>query len=138
MIMIDRDHIRGHVTRHPLSNPKKMREFLSQTRFWVDSSLTKIRIKEMDSDYLLATMIWLIKRAAETKFTYEMYYLVKGANADKLDELAALSSEQFIRQTPLFQKMWMRYIHLMKDDDLVIPSATESFSGDDDGETYQG
>lgn len=124
-----------HVTRHPLSNPKKMREFLSQTRYWVDASLSKVRIKDMDSDYLFATMLFLIKRAAQVHFSFEMYYVLKGADMEKIDELRGLSPEKFIRQTPLFSKMQSRYLQLNSEDELVIPSVVDDVE-EIDGSTY--
>lgn len=111
-----------HLSQHPLSNPKKMREFLSQQRYWVDANLSKVRLADMDQDYLLATMLWLIDRAAKVKFTYEMYYEIKKPEAEKLQELRQLSSETFIRQTPLFEAMKARYLRSSLDDDLVIPT----------------
>jgi len=128
-----------HFTKHPLSNPKKMREFLSQTRYWVDAQFSKVRIRDMDSDYLLSTMIHLLNRSVAVRFIYETYYELKGANTEKLEELRALTAEQFIRDTPLFRAMHHRYIKLHQDDELVIPSvlAVEDDDEDyDDGSPY--
>lgn len=124
--------VSGHFTAHPLSNPKKMRGFLSQQDFWVNASLQKIFVNAMDADYLLGTMIWLLKRASAVKFTFEMYYRSKGANAERLEQLENLTAEKFIRDTPLFRAMQTRYLELMQEDELVIPSISLAGMADSD------
>jgi len=122
---------------HPLSNPKKIRGFLAQTAFWVDGSMQKVYIREMDADRLFATMAWLLKRATGVKFAYEMYHEVKGADADKLEQLKAMPAETFMRQMPLFEGMRRRYLRLMKDDEIVIPTLVldDIPDSDDEAET---
>lgn len=92
----------GHYRIHPLNldTPKRINEFLEQDKFWVNASLEKIRIKDMDSAYLLSTMLHLLGRATQI-------YLVL--------DLAAMVSEPcpngqwMIQQTPLFKRLRERY-----------------------------
>jgi hypothetical protein len=122
----------GHVNVHPLSNPKKVREFLSQHRYWVNATRAQIRIRDMDSEYLFSTMLWLLKRAIAVKFTMEMYYAAKGADDEKLAELRGMSAEVFIRQTPLFNRMETRYLELAKEEEFIIPRFNALVDSDDD------
>lgn len=107
---------------HPLSDPKKMHSFLSQGKYWVDATLAKRPLKEMETDHLLSTMLWLIKRAGAVKFTFEMHYRVKGADAEKLEELANMTAEHFIRNTVLFQSLERRYLKRIKnEEEMILP-----------------
>ena len=107
-----------HYTAHPLSTPRTAHPFLSQEKIWVNQSLEALKIKEMEPDYLLATMTWLLKRADEVKFQMEMYYtagsgpsgeMAQDAFDSEFREFLGLDAKAWMKKTPLFQKMVKRY-----------------------------
>lgn len=95
----------GHYRVHPLNldTPRRINEFLAQDKFWVNAGLEKIRIKDMDSDYLLSTMIWLLKRAPEVFLVMNMF--------EGIDD--GLCPHYQIQQTTLFMKLRERYTKLV-------------------------
>ena len=98
-----------HYTSHPLSNPKRAASFLSQQKMWVNANLEKIRIKDMDLEYVVATMNWLLKRAPEVKFMLELYYRQNDAPADLRADFAALDPYGFMKDTRLFVRLLERF-----------------------------
>jgi hypothetical protein len=100
-----------HLRQHPLNldNPRKVRLFLEQERFWVNAGLEEVRVKNMDVDYLFSTMIHLIKRSPELALTVYLDLAQRG------DQPADLISNPylFIRTTPLFRRLEERYLKLV-------------------------
>ena len=108
----------AHYQAHPLSTPKTAHSFLDQEKIWVNRELESMRIKDMDPDYLLATMTFLLRRADELKFAMEMYYTVgAGPSGDMAQEafdaefaaFLQLDAKVWMKGTKLFQRMMKRY-----------------------------
>jgi len=108
----------AHYQSHPLSTPRTADRFLKQDKLWVNRELETIKIKEMDPDYLLATMTWLLKRADEVKFAMEMFYtagtgpsgdMAQDAFDSEFKSFLELDAKAWIRSTQLFQRMMKRY-----------------------------
>lgn len=106
---------RGHFTSHPLSTPEQVVKFLRQGRYWVDAQLSRVSIENMETDYVLSVMLWLVKRSPSVKLAMELHYEVKGANAEKLETFRQISPYDFIRDTPIFKALHSRYIESMQD-----------------------
>jgi predicted metal-dependent hydrolase len=102
-----------HLTTHPLSSDKRIKEFLNQKKFWINAAMERVRVKDMDSQYLLATMMWLIERAPKVKFQYEMYLRSTGASPEDIAHVADETGEYWIKATVLFQSMQTRYLKLL-------------------------
>lgn len=100
----------GHFTSHPFGQAKMAAKLISQRKFWVNASNEQIRISEMEPDYLFATMAWLLKRASTVKLMLELYYEVSKSPKELIERLSKYSSEEFMRQTPLFCAMRERYL----------------------------
>jgi hypothetical protein len=94
-----------HYRDHPLSlnYPTRIKRYLEQDKFWVNAEREAIKIKDMDAEYLLASMIWLMKRSPEL-------YLVMDLAATGGDDMP--NGMWMIQQTPLFTKMRQRYLKL--------------------------
>lgn len=108
----------GHYSSHPLSTPRSAHTFLDQEKIWVNRELESVRIKEMDSDYLLSAMTWLLKRSEELKFAMEMYYTAGVPEADstvgstldaEFTRFLAMDAKTWMKGTKLFQRMMRRY-----------------------------
>jgi len=106
---------RGHYQQHPFNDAKISVKFIRQERFWVDASLNRVPIDSMETDYAIAVMMHLMKQAPRVKLAIELYYEVKGANADKLVEFSRLGSEEFMKSTPLFQAIKVQYKKSLED-----------------------
>jgi hypothetical protein len=100
----------SHVRQHPLSiarGTKRIEAFLNQDKYWVNAQNERVRIKDMDLDYLFSTMVHLIKRAPEL-------YLYIELNRNELPLGFLGDSPEAIRTTPLFLRMKERYQKLME------------------------
>ena len=97
-----------HFQSHPLSNPRKIEGFVTQEKYWVNANFEQVRIKDMDLSYVVAAMTWLVKRAPEVKLALELYYRVHEA-PEAHREWDLMHSEQWIKQTRLFQKFLSRF-----------------------------
>jgi hypothetical protein len=100
-----------HLRSHPLNldNPKKIRLFLQQDRFWVNANLEEVRVKNMDAEYLFSTMVWLMKRAPEVTLAVVLDLVSHG----EVTQFSPADPYQYIHSTPLFQKLEERYLKLM-------------------------
>lgn len=103
-----------HLRTHPLNldNPKKIRIFLNQDKYWVNAGLEEVRIKEMDIEYLFSTMLHLLGRAPQVVlalYLHEMQDRIPGVDGP----LVLTDPYQHIANTPLFQKLQDRYLKLM-------------------------
>lgn len=98
-----------HLTEHPLSVPRRAWPFLCQEKFWINANLERIRIKDMDLEYVVATMNWLVKRAEEVKFMLELYYRQNPEHAQLVADMADVDASKWIKVTPLFQKLLQRF-----------------------------
>ena len=103
-----------HYQQHPLASPTSASVFLDQDKFWVNRDLERVKIKEMDQDYLMSTMIWLLKRAEELKFALELHFA--GASPESQDDsyiaFMELDARKWIRNTKLFSRLQSRYTKL--------------------------
>lgn len=106
----DRVRARGSFSRHPFQDPKSAIRFLKQDEWWADAGNGRIAISEMDSDYLLATMTHLLRRAPSLKLSIELYYRKNGAKTELVDKLEKMSSEKFMKDTVLFQSLKSVYL----------------------------
>lgn len=102
-----------HLRSHPLNldNPKKIRLFLQQDRFWVNANLEEVRVKNMDAEYLFSTMVWLMKRAPEV--TLAVWLDLSSRGEAPIDSISVGEPYFYIRNTPLFRKLEERYLKLM-------------------------
>lgn len=105
---------RYHLLVHPLAEPKRIANFLSQDKFWVNANLERIRIKDMDLDYTVATMNWLIDRAPKVKFSLELLYR-QSEEAEIQQAFAAGDPYVWIKETVLFKKLLQRFDKLSQE-----------------------
>lgn len=106
-----------HVQVHPLNldRPKRIRAFLGQDKYWVNAQLEQVRIKDMDAEYLLATMIWLLKRAPEVYLVLDLDSILNaGTDPIEVANVSLATSPDNIQSTPLFLKLRERYLKLVK------------------------
>jgi hypothetical protein len=75
---------------------------------WVNANLEKIRIKDMDLDYVIATMNWLLQRSATVKFMLELRYR-KGGEIEALRTLESIDPYAWMKETPLFRRLLERF-----------------------------
>lgn len=90
---------------HPFNSPRKSVEFLNQDKFWVNGQLERVRIKEMDSDYLMATMTLLLNRATAVFFQADLYMEMRHGPITR----DSSPYHERMMATPLFQRMLERY-----------------------------
>jgi hypothetical protein len=83
-----------------------------QNKVWVNGNLERVRIKDMDLDYVVATMTWLLKRAPEVKFQLELYYRRKEAPEGLQFEFASLEPYGWMKGTALFTRLMARFDRL--------------------------
>lgn len=114
-----------HFASHPLSDTSRAAHFLMQDKMWVNASLEKVRIKDMDLDYVVATMTWLLKRAPEVKFQLELYYRSHEAPVGLQAEFSQLEPYGWMKSTALFQRLMARFDRLSTTYRLVRPKIVD-------------
>ena len=98
-----------HVQQHPLAVPKKVWPFLCQKKFWVNSNYEQVRIKDMDLDYIVSTMNWLMRRAPMVKFSLELYYRQNPEYTNLVADMAGVNPYYWIQQTELFKRLLIQF-----------------------------
>lgn len=53
---------------HPIFDPKQARDYLNQTKIWIDANRVEHRIKDMDESYLFNVLAWMRRRRDEIEF----------------------------------------------------------------------
>lgn len=96
-------------TAHPLSNPRKVRDFLHQEKYWVDAQLERLRIKDMGADHLAATMAFLLERSVKVFFYEDLRgEVLQGIPGNWIEDPRIR-----MMATPLFRAMKTRYLKIM-------------------------
>jgi hypothetical protein len=101
-------------TNHPLYDPERVADYLSQKKIWINAARKEIRIKDMDKHYLYNVLAWFRKHENEIVFT--MYLS---------DEIGKSQGVKYYNafDFPLYQKIQARYLKLCgvkKDDNTTL------------------